>query len=457
MMKISAYLSLIVAVGCLPPAAAALPGGQAAPLAQRTHLQASTHAQAAPTGQAAAAKKAPSWKSLAESDAYYAMYKTADPKQQISLADAFLQKYSNSDFKDQAYLIKMDDYVKMGDSANAIAAAKQVLQLNPDNLLAIHYLEFAFPFVYKADAPDKDSQLAQAQTNAKHGLEMLQRLPKPAPAQQQAFEAQVKQFRADFNRALGFAALQQKDYANAITYLKAASEDNPSVSYTASFLGQAYYYSKPPDYNNALWYLARSVALAKASNSPNAAALQKFYSQVYIGRHGSDAGENDIVTQAATSPNPPSGFSITPPPKHAATGNALVDGFYAMEDALVVGGGQAQKEWDALKSQPFEGGGFVDSTDKGTEPDTYVIHVDITPASKAKEGVYDLDLVTNQADAKYLSKGDGVRFDGTISAYKVTPSFVITLSPATINADDLAQAKAKAQKKKAPVRRRRRR
>ncbi|MGH9433677.1 MAG: hypothetical protein ACRD3T_19280 [Terriglobia bacterium] len=456
MMKIPAYLSLIVAVWCLPPAAAELPGGHRARLVAQTHLQASVHPQAAPAGQAAAAKKAPTWKSRDEYDAFQTMYKTADPKQQISLADAFLQKYPNSDFKDQADLIKMADYQKTGDSADAIKAAQQTLQLNPDNLPALHYLAFAFPFVYKADAPDKDSQLTQTQTNGKHGLELLQKLPQPAPAQQQAFEKQVKQFRADFNRALGFVALQQKDDADALTYLKAAAEDNPSDSYTASFLGQAYYYSKPPDYNNAVWYLARSVSLAKAANSPNAAALQKFYNQVYIERHGSDAGENDILTQSASSPAPPSGFNLAPPPKHAPTGNALVDGFYAMEDALAVGGDQAQQAWDKLKGQPFAGGGFVDSLDKGTAPDTYIVHVDITPDSKAKNGVYDLDVVTNQADAKYLAKGDGLRFNGTISAYKVTPSFVITLSPSTINSDDLLAAKSKAQSK-APVRRRRHR
>jgi tetratricopeptide (TPR) repeat protein len=455
MMKISIFFCFITAAGCLPAGAGTSPAGQTALLAHRTGHE---HPQAAAGGQAAAATatKAPSWKSRDEYDAFQTMYKTADPKQQIALADAFLQKYSNSDFKDQVYLIKMFAYQKMGDSANAIAAAKQALQLNPNELPAVNYLAFAFPFVYKADAPDKDAQLSQAQANAKQGLQLLQKLSKPAGVSQQVFDTQVKQVRANCNRALGFAALQQKDYANAITYLKAAAEDNPSDSYTASFLGQAYLYSNPPDFNNAIWYLARSVALAKASNSPNAQALEKFYDQVYVGRHGSDVGQNDIVTQAATSPTPPSGFNVTPPPKHAPTGNAMVDGFYAMEDALVVGGDQAQQAWAKLKGQPFGGPGFVDSVEKGPDPDTYTVHVDITPDSKSKEGVYDLDLVTNQADAKFLSKGDPLRFNGTISAYKVTPSFVITLSPATINSDDLAAAKSKAQSK-APVRRRRHR
>ena len=456
MMKTPASLSFIVAVCCLPVAAAALPGGQPGRSPVRIYLQSSFHTQAAPAGQAAAAQKAPAWKSREEYDAFQTMYKTADPKQQISLADAFVQKYPTSDFKDQADLIKMGAYQKLGDSADAIKAAKEALQLNPNELPAINYLAFAFPFVYKDNAPDKDAQLSDVVTNAKHGLELLQTLAKPASVSQEAFENQVKQVRANCNRALGFAALQQKDYPNALTYLKAASEDNPSDSYTVSFLGQSYLNSKPPDFNNAIWYLARSVALAKASNSPNAAALQKFYDQVYQNRHGSDAGQNDIVTQAATSPTPPSGFNIAPPPKHAPTGNALVDGYYAMQDALVVGGDQAQQAWDKLKGQPFAGGGSVDSAEKGTDPDTFVIHVDITPDSKAKEGVYDLDLVTNQADAKYLSKGDLLRFSGTISAYKVTPSFVITLSPTTINPEDLAAAKSKAQTKAPPRRRRHR-
>jgi len=61
---------------------------------------------------------------------------------------------------------------------------------------------------------------------------------------------------------------------------------------------------------------------------------------------------------------------------------------------------------------------------------------------------------STQPDAKYLSKGDPVRFKGTISAYVTAPSFVLTLDPGTINQEDLDSAKAKAQEKKPAPRKR---
>jgi tetratricopeptide (TPR) repeat protein len=411
---------------------------------------------AAPGGQAAAAK-AKTWKSRDEYDAFNKIVQSeSNPKALIPIADAFIQKYPTSDFKDQAYLLKLQAYQKMNDSANAIAAANDVLKADPDNLYALNYLSFAFPFIYKADEPNKDAALTQATENGKHGLDLLQKLQKPANLPQDKFDAQVKQLRGNFNRVVGFAALQRKDYATAITSLKAAIEDQPNDTYSFSFLGQAYLYSTPPDFDNAIWNLARSAALAKAVNQANTDALTKFFNQVYESRHGSNAGEQDVLNQAATSVAPPAGFKVAPPQKHAPTGNASVDGFYQIEDALVVGGDAAQKAWDSLKGQPLGLNGVVDSVQPGTDPSTYLVHVDITDEAKAKDGVYDLELQTTQPGAKYLSKGDGVRFQGTISAYTVAPSFVLTLADAKINDDDLKAAEDNAKSKKAahPTRKR---
>ncbi|HME01174.1 MAG TPA: hypothetical protein VKM93_28155 [Terriglobia bacterium] len=437
--------------------------------------------------------KQPNWKSNEEYQAFTAMANEKDPNKQIAAAQAFLEKYKDSDFKYAACLAMMQAYQAMGKSDKAIESARKALEFSPDNPEALTYLCFSFPYVFgfptwspsvtyqvgkevsysgsvwKAlainsnSAPTAtntnwqlvgsasavaDADLAQAESDAKHGLEVLQKLEKPAAATNEQFDAYVKPKRAIFNTALGFVAVQRKDYASAITALKAAADDNANDNLIFSLMGQAYLFSKPPDYDNAIWYLARSAALAQAAKSPNAANLQKFYGQVYVSRHGSDANESDVLTQATTSVNPPADFKVTPAPKHASTGNQLIDAFYGYEDALKAGGDTEKQEWDGLKGQPFGGGGAVDSIEKGTEPNTYSVRIDITPESKAKEGTYDIELKdTTQADAKYLAKGDPVRFQGTISAYVTAPSFVLTLDPGTINQEDLDSAKAKAQEK----------
>src|SRR5208337_4374436 len=54
-----------------------------------------------------AAAQAKSWKSRPEFDAFNAMATEKDPNKKIALAEAFLQKFANSDFKDGAYIVEM--------------------------------------------------------------------------------------------------------------------------------------------------------------------------------------------------------------------------------------------------------------------------------------------------------------------------------------------------------------
>ncbi len=413
---------------------------------RKTFLLPQAHAWAAP--QQAAGEKKPAWKTTEEYNAYQAAFNEKDPHKKILLADAFLAKYPDTDFKDLAYLQELAAYQQLGDGPKAIDAGEKALAINPDNLDALRYVSFALPFVFKPTDPDAASKLTRAENESKHGLDLLQKAQKPANVTDEQFNQAIKGLRSVFNGTVGFVALQRKDYAGAITSLKTAAEDDPGNNLTFSMLGQAYLQSSPPDYDNGIWSLARSVALAKASNSPNAAALQKYYGQVYVSRHGSDEGESDILNQASASVNPPAGFKVTPAEKHKPTGNAAIDAFYNMEDSLKVGGDEEKQAWAQVKGQPFAMPGTVDSAEKGTDPDSYLVRIAITDASKAK-GSYDIVLRDKQPDAKYLSKGDPVAFQGTLADYTMTPGFSLTLD-GTIDEKYLEAAKDKAGTKTKP-------
>ena len=135
-------------------------------------------------------------------------------------------------------------------------------------------------------------------------------IQKPAGATDEQFQQAVKEFRSVFNSCIGFVALQRKDYPSAITALKAATDDNPSSWYAIYWMGLAYLYSTPRDYDHAIWYYARAVDLAKAGKDPNADDWEKYLKQTYVGYHGTDTGLSDIMTQAAASANPPDGFKV---------------------------------------------------------------------------------------------------------------------------------------------------
>ena len=144
--------------------------------------------------------------------------------------------------------------------------------------------------------------------------------------------------------------------------------------------------------------------------------------------HGNDQGLADIITQAATSVNPPDGFKVAQMEIPKPTGDANKDGFNTMTFALKLGGDKAQKTWDALKGQAIELGGAVDSVEKAPDGTGYVVRIDILDQSKATDGVWDIELKdTTQPNAKNLAKGDFLRFKGTADSYTATPNLILTL------------------------------
>ncbi len=409
---------------------------------------------------AAAQGKAPQWKTRAEYDAFQAFVKESDAHKRISLIQAFIQKYPKSDFEANAYVAEMQTYAQLNQTNDAIAAAKKALAAGPDNLDALAYLSFTFPYTFKASASDAQTELSQASQNAQHGLQVLQSLQKPSGVSQEQFDSYVKTKRAIFNIAEGFSALQQKNYSQTIKSLEAAAQDEPDNVLIYSLLGQAYYNESPREINKAIWNLARAVSLSQAANSPNAAELQKSYSQVYEAQHGSNAGEDQVIAQAKSSATMPADFSVAPPPHHAATGDPNLDAFYKIQDAMAMGGDTAQQNWTQLKGQPLGLVGHVDSVESGSDPKTYLVRVDITPDSKSQPGKYDIVLQDSQPNAKYLEPGDPLRFQGTIASYTPSPNFTLTLSDVKIDdsvlksAHEKAMAAAQEKKSKTPAKRR---
>jgi tetratricopeptide (TPR) repeat protein len=391
---------------------------------------------------------APQWKSRDEYDAFNAMASEKDPNKKIALAEAFIQKYPTSDFKAQAYIAEMGTYYGMSQTDKAVDTARKVLLADPDNLDALSLVSFVFPFTFKGSDADAASKLSRADGDAHHGLDVLQKFQKPAGVTDEQLKAYINPKRAIFNSAMGFVALQRKDYPSAIAACKAAIVDNPTDIYTFYRLGLAYIYSTPPDTDNAVWYLARAVSLAQAAKNASADEIDAYLKRVYVNYHGNDEGLAGIITQAASSPTPPDGFKVAPMEIPKATGDANIDAYNQMTFPLKLGGEKAQKTWDALKGQPLELAGFVDSIEKSPDaPDTYMIRIDILEASKAQSGTWDIEVKDNtQEKVTNLSPGDPVRFKGTISAYTVTPSLVIsvdgTIDPDTIPDEPKAKPKA---------------
>lgn len=390
------------------------------------------------------------WKSQDEYNAFTAMNNEKDNQKKVALAEAFLQKFPDSGVKNYVYVAMMNAYQQLNDAPKAIETAKKLLEIDANNLDALRYLSFAFPFTFKPDSADAATELSRAESDAKHGLDLLSKLPKPATMSDDQFQQALKPVRSIFNGSVAFVALQRKDYPAAVTSYKAALEDNPNDMYSFYRLGVAYLSSTPADYTHGLWYVARAVALARSGKTPDEPTMEKYLKDYFTRLFGCDGGAEDLLSQAGSSATPPEGLNLTPAVKPEPTGSANVDGFAGFTFALKGPAPQAQCVWSSLKDKPLQMGGFVNSVEKGTDANMYNVKVALDQ-TKA-ESTFDIVLNdSTQPTVADLNAGDPVRFQGTISSYTATPSFSLTLSDAKINEDDLAAASA-AGKKKPPRR-----
>ena len=112
--------------------------------------------------QQAAEAKQPQWKSREEYDAFNAMATEKDPNKRISLAEAFLQKYASSDFKDSAYVVEMQTYVQLNQNDKAVEAAHiNCKRIGLENPTLKDQVEFPARFPRKTDIPLIPARIAR--------------------------------------------------------------------------------------------------------------------------------------------------------------------------------------------------------------------------------------------------------------------------------------------------------
>ncbi len=213
------------------------------------------------------AQTGPQWKSREEYDAYMVFAQEQDQNKKIGLIDAFFEKFKDTDFKEAILIQKMQAYQGLNDGAGTAKTAREVLAINPNQVDALYLLSFTFPYRFQPGGADAESALSRARSDARTGLSALEQMQKPSNMSDSQFADYVKPRRLVFNNTVGFAALQQKDYPTAITYLKVVSGETPNDALVFYRIGLAYLYSDPADHDNSVWYLARDVSMAGAGNN----------------------------------------------------------------------------------------------------------------------------------------------------------------------------------------------
>lgn len=295
-------------------------------------------------------------KDPAEYNAYTTSLNAADANAKIQGFESFVQRFPNSAYKEDALEQLMTAYQQTGNAAKMADTAKQLLQVNPNNVRALALL--AYLARASAGQPGQLQQsVADARSYGERGLQALNNMPCPEGAAPADVEKLQKQTSVIFHGAVGFAAIQNKDYATAQKHFQAAVDLEPPTPQDSLqdiySLALAYLEPKPPS-PAGLWYIARAVVLGN-----NNAQIASYGKSKYTKYHGGDDGWDQLLTQArgATSNTPPPNFAVAPAPSPAEQAAKLANtvdpkkmDFAQWELVLSAGDPPTQqKVWSAIK------------------------------------------------------------------------------------------------------------
>jgi tetratricopeptide (TPR) repeat protein len=394
------------------------------------------------------AQQASPWKDRAEYDAYTAIEQAAQPNQRVEAADKYLAAYPESKVLERVYALKLQAYQQLNNSAKIEESAAKLLELNPKNFQALYLLSFLIPRTINVQDSGANAKLDALAGYAARGLQEVASIQMPqgmAPAQ---FEEQKKQSAAVFHQSAGFAALQKKDYAKAVTSLRSSGEISPNDGLTFYWLGSAYLSPQPPQHDPGIWAMARAVSITGPNALP--AAIQQqvkdYVTKVYEARHGSANGLDQILAQAAGAPFPPAGFhvqTLEETPEYKAEQEKLrqeeeaarreAERVAALRERMsrelsdfdviteyLSGGGQRQADaWEFLKGSSLGLPGKVVTATPGAAPTT--VRLAVSPELAAQPGKFDLELTLAAPNPRRLAAGQDIEFEATFDAYTANP------------------------------------
>jgi tetratricopeptide (TPR) repeat protein len=394
--------------------------------------------QPAQAGQAAPASQGQQKKEIknpAEYNAYVNAIQQQNPAQKAQLLEAFLQSYPSTVMKEDALELLMAAYQQAGDAQKTLDAAQRVLQANPNNIRALALLAYNYRAAASNGGPQMADNLAKAKQYGEQGLQALQTMQKPPEMSDQDFIKLHNETGAIFDGAVGFAALQAKDYATAQKDFEQAVgwESQPNIADIYP-LATADLEAKPMN-PAGFWFIIKAANLAQGGTQQT---ILDYGKKKYIRYHGSDQGWDQLVSDAKASSSvmPPAGFTVAaapPPPSPAEQAADLVKtknptqmSFAEWELVLSSGNQQAADTvWSAIKDKAVKlGANVISATASNVQ---LAGSDDDIEAKKADISLSMTKPITSHQMTEYVQVGALMNFQGTIASYTPNP-FMMTMT-----------------------------
>jgi tetratricopeptide (TPR) repeat protein len=222
-----------------------------------------------PTG-----KHVPQAKTHPEFNDYNAAYATAGGAASEKAADEFAAKYPDSELKAFLYAKSMHEYQTENNQAKVLSTGQKVLQLDPDNVVALVLTVSVLSDSLSETDADREKKVAEIRKNGGHALELMNGNFSPvANATPDQIAAYKKTLEALTHSALGITALKTGDDAGAEKELQAAAAANPSQPDPYIFYHLALAQDHQKKYDDAL--VSVKQAIQNAAGNPDLAELAK--------------------------------------------------------------------------------------------------------------------------------------------------------------------------------------
>ena len=167
--------------------------------------------------QAPPTKDTPAAVNKKEEAAYKVVYaaRGGSSETQIQLGEDFAKKFPKSHYLAGVYSQLTTAYFKEGQKDKMFEAGNKALELNPDNVDVLALFAMAMPRHVNASTPDAAQQYQKAEAYARHAIELIPNLPKPAEIDEANFEKAKNDELSMAHSGLGLIAFRHQKYEDA--------------------------------------------------------------------------------------------------------------------------------------------------------------------------------------------------------------------------------------------------
>src|SRR5262245_15964444 len=356
-----------------------------------------------------------------------------DAAKRATAMEVSVDWYPGSVLKLDALEQAMAAWQAAGQPDKADFIAGKLLQDDPYNVHALAYRVYAARL---RGAQGDAAAIASLVPTAERGLAALAKWQKPASLTDETFAATRQQMGGVFNGALGYAALQAKDYDKARRCYREAVAAEPDNLQDVYQLAVSQLEGTPLD-ALGFWYAARAIVIARAAKNQAAANdIDRYVRSRYRLYRGSEEGWKEIVERvAAGERQPPANFVKSIPralsPAEAAVvvveendPQSLSFADLALvlrhRDATPANKAAADKVWQAIVDKQQGGSTRLKIPVKVISATPDVIEAAITDEAQASNTA-DLHVMMARPLAPLPAVGSRISIVGRLSEYRPQP------------------------------------